>query len=126
MRFLLDSTVLIDHSLARPGVHELLESLFAKTGDLYTCDIVVTEALSKGTDEEIGLIHGLVRALEYVSTHPDAAAWAGEMRRARKVTGRGSVCDAIVAGVARSLEAAIVTRNPKDFAGLGVPVIGYE
>ena len=57
MRYLLDSTVLIDHSHDHPGVNELLESLFAETGDLYTCDVVVTEALSKGTDEEIAWIN---------------------------------------------------------------------
>lgn len=126
MRYLLDSTVLIDHSLDRPGVNELLESLFAETGDLYTCDVVVTEALSKGTDAEIAWIHGLIRALEYVATHPDAAAWAGESRRKRKATGQRSMGDAIIAAVARSLDATVVTRNAKDFEALGVPVLSYE
>jgi predicted nucleic acid-binding protein len=33
--------------------------------------------------------------------------------------------DAIIAGVAWSLDATIVTRNPRDFEGQGIPVLAY-
>ena len=49
MRYLLDSSVLIDHSRGRDGAAELVESLFSAPNDLFTCDIVVTEALTGGT-----------------------------------------------------------------------------
>jgi predicted nucleic acid-binding protein len=125
MRYLLDTTVLVDHAHDRAGVAELLEELFSQPNDLYTCDVVVTEALSKGPDEEILVIGSLLRALEYVSTHPDAARWAGESRRQRGATGPRSLADAVIAGVARSLEAIVVTRNPRDFERQGVPVLAY-
>ena len=125
MRYLLDTTVLIDHANGRAGVAELLEELFSQPNDLYTCDVVVTEALSKGPDEEILVIGSLIRALEYISTHPDAARWAGESRRQRSATGPRSLSDAVIAGVARSLDAIVVTRNPRDFERQGVPVLTY-
>ncbi len=36
-----------------------------------------------------------------------------------------SLADAIIAGVARDLEATVVTRNPRDFEAQGVPVLAY-
>jgi predicted nucleic acid-binding protein len=126
MPYILDASLLIDHSRGRKGVAELIDSLFEKADDLYTCDVVVTEALSGGTDEERQVIQGLIRALEYVSTSPDAAAWAAESRRTRRATGPRSLGDAIIGGVAWSLEATVVTRNPRDFESQGVPVLAYE
>ncbi len=125
MRLLLDTTVLIDHAHGLGGAGELLERLFSEPHDLFVCDVVVAEALSKGPDEEMLVIGSLIRALEYVSTHPDAARWAGESRRRRRAAGPRSLADAIVAGVARSLDATVVTRNPRDYEAQGVPVLAY-
>lgn len=125
MRYLLDTTALIDHAKDLHGAPQLVASLFSEPNDLFTCDIVVAEALSAGPEEERGVIAALIRVLEYVSTHPDAAAWAGDSRRARRATSAGSLSDAIIAGVAWSLDATVVTRNPKDFERLGVPVLAY-
>ena len=125
MRYLLDSSLLIDHSRGRPGAAELVESLFSEPNDLYTCDVFVTEALSGGTAEEREVIRALIRVLEYVATHPDAAAWAGDARWERRTAGPRSLADAIIAGVAWSLEATVLTRNPRDFERLGVPVRSY-
>jgi len=125
MRYLLDTTVLIDHAQGRAGAHELLRRLFDETDDLLVCDVVVTEALSKGPDEEMLVIGALIRSLEYVSTHPDAARWGGEARRQCRATGPRSLADAIIAGVATTMEAIVVTRNPRDFEVQGVRVLGY-
>jgi predicted nucleic acid-binding protein len=125
MRVLLDASLLIDHSRGRAGVAELIERLFAEADALYTCDVVVTEALSGGTEEERHIIGALIRALEYISTSPDAAMWAAESRRTRRASGPRSLGDAIIGGVAWSLGATVVTRNPRDFESQGVPVIGY-
>ena len=125
MRYLLDTTVLIDHARGRAGATELLESLFGEPNDLYVCDVVVAEALSGGSDEEVIVIGSLIRALEYVATHPEAARWAGQSRRARGARGARTLSDAVIAGVARSLEATVVTRNPRDFTAQDVPVLAY-
>jgi predicted nucleic acid-binding protein len=112
-------------ALGRFGASELLLRLFEETGDIFTCDAIVAEAFSKGSDAELVIIEKLVQALEYVSTSPDAARWAGAARRRRGRTSPRRLADAIIAGVAWSLEATIVTRNPRDFEGQGVPVLGY-
>jgi predicted nucleic acid-binding protein len=124
-RYLLDTTVLIDHSLGLFGATTLIERLLGETGDLFTCDVVVTEALSKGTDEQRALIDNVINVLEYVSTTPDAARWAAAARRQRSRHPSHRLADAIVAGVAWSLDAVIVTRNPKDFEAQGVGVLAY-
>jgi predicted nucleic acid-binding protein len=103
----------------------LLLRLFEETGEVYTCDAVVAEALSKGGDSELRTIEKLIDALEYVSTSPDAARWAGAARRRRGLTSPRRLADALIGGVAASLGATIVTRNPRDFEAQGVPVLAY-
>jgi predicted nucleic acid-binding protein len=125
MPYLLDTTVLIDHALSRFGADHLLLDLLGETGEIYTCDAVVAEALSGGSDVELEIIEKLIAALEYVSTTPDAARWAGATRRRQGRTSPRRLADALVAGVAWSLGATIVTRNPRDFEGHGVPVLAY-
>ena len=46
MRYLLDTTTLIDHAMGRHGAPEVIARLFSEPNDLYTCDVVVAEALS--------------------------------------------------------------------------------
>lgn len=125
MRYLLDTTVFIDHAKGRHGADALVASLFAETPDLLTCDVVVAEALSGGNEGEQAVIQALLRATEYVSTVPDAALWAAESRRSRKASGGRSLADAIIAGVAWYNDAIVVTRNPGDFEMQGVRVLGY-
>ena len=126
MRYLLDTTLLIDHAADRPGAVALARRLFEETADLYTCDAVVAEVCSRGGDDELAAIGAMIQALEYVSTHPDAARWAGEARRRGGRTSPRSLGDALIAGVAWSLGATVVTRNPDDFVRMGVPVLAYE
>lgn len=125
MRYLLDTTVLIDHSKARHGAPEVVASLFSEPNEILTCDVVVAEALSGADGDEIAVIGALIRALEYVSTHPEAARWAGESRRLRRASGPRSLGDALIAGVAWFNDATVVTRNPADFERQGVPVLAY-
>jgi len=125
MRYLLDTTVLIDHVNGSPAAVALVRNLFGEPNDLLTCDVVVTEALSSGADDQLAAMQALVDALEYVSTHPDAARWAGESRRRLRRTSPRQLGDAIIAGVAWFNQATVVTRNPADFEIQGVRVLAY-
>jgi predicted nucleic acid-binding protein len=125
MPYVLDTTLLIDHAADRPTAVALVRRLFEETGDLFTCDAVVAEACSRGTDEELAAIASMIAALEYVATHPDAARWAGEARRRSGRASPRTLGDALIAGVAWSLGATVVTRNPDDFVRMGVPVLAY-
>lgn len=126
MRYLLDTTVLADHASGWPGAVELVTALFSEPNDLLVCDVVVAEALSKGTDAEIAGFGALLDALEYVATTPEAARWAGASRRRLRRTSPRTLGDAIIAGVAWQQDAVVVTRNPRDFEIQGVRVLGYD
>jgi predicted nucleic acid-binding protein len=125
MRYLIDTTLLIDHAKSRPGVNEIVASLFAEPNELFVCDVVVTEALSGGDERELATIRALIVALEYISTHPEAAIWAGETRHRLGRTSSRGLADALIAGVAWHSDAVVVTRNPQDFEIQGVRVLGY-
>ncbi len=125
MRYLLDTTLLIDHNRGKTSAVEVVRRLFSEPNDLLVCDAVVVEALSGGPDDEIAAITAMIQALEYVSTHPDAAAWAGASRRRLGHSSPRRLGDAIIAGVAWFNDAIVVTRNPADFEVQGVRVLGY-
>jgi predicted nucleic acid-binding protein len=123
--YLIDTTVLIDISLQAPEARQLFEQLFGQPNTLLVCDVVVAEALSSGTDDELAIVRNLIGALEYVATDPGAAAWAGERRRTAGKTSPRTLGDALIAGVAWSNQATVVTRNPDDFIAQEIPVLTY-
>jgi len=126
MRYLVDTTLLIDHASGRPGAVALVRELFSEPNDLLVCDAVVAEALSGGEDDAVRAISALVDALEYVATHPEAARWAGASRRRLIRSSPRQLGDAIIAGVAWFNDAIVVTRNPRDFEIQGVRVLAYD
>ena len=125
MRYLIDTTLLIDHASGHPDAVALVRELFSEPNDLLVCDAIVAEALSKGADESILAITALIAALEYVATPPDAASWAGASRRRLRRSSPRQLGDALIAGVAWFNDAIVVTRNPRDFEIQGVRVLGY-
>jgi predicted nucleic acid-binding protein len=126
VRYLLDSTLLIDHANADPAANALFERLFEEGHELFTCDVVTCETLSRGDDEQRRLLAGLLGALDYVATSPEMARWAAESRRQRLLAGgRRALADALIGGVASVLDATVVTRNRPDFERQGVPVLTY-
>ena len=64
MRYLLDSTVLIDHANRDEPAAELLERLFSGPHELYTCDVVTCETLSQGDPDHLRHLRVLVNALD--------------------------------------------------------------
>ena len=125
MSYVLDTTVLIDWSHDLPAAVRLVDRLFAETDRLYTTDVIVCEALSGGTADERRVIDRFIDALEYVHLGPEGAQMAGDLRRAMGRSSPRTLADAIIAALARGLDAAIVTRNPGDYAGLGIRTLAY-
>lgn len=78
MRYLLDSTVLIDHGNDDREAVALLQRLFEEGHELYTRDVVTCKTLSRGDEERSRHLRVLLDALEYLSTSPSAARWAAE------------------------------------------------
>jgi predicted nucleic acid-binding protein len=126
VRYLLDSTVLIDHANRDAEAARLLRRLVEEGHHLYTCDVVTCESLSKGEPEDLRHLEALLDALEYVATTPTASRWAGASRRERRATGgRRALGDALIAGIAHDLDAIVVTRNIDDYARQGVRTLAY-
>jgi predicted nucleic acid-binding protein len=126
VRFLLDSTLLIDHANRDQPAMELLLDLHSGPHELYTCDVVTCEVLSQGDDEHLRHLGVLLQALEYVSTTPDAAKRAAEARRRRHQAGaKLGLGDALIGAVAQDLGATVVTRNRPDFERQGIEVLSY-
>lgn len=127
MNYLLDTTVLLDFANGRSGATELVDRLFEDGETLYTCDVITCESLSGGGEIERRAIRGVLDALEYVALAPEGARWAAESRRTgRSAPGARSLADALIAATAQSLDAALVTRNPRDFARQGIRVVKYD
>jgi predicted nucleic acid-binding protein len=125
--YVLDTTLVIDHAEGYPPAIAMMDRLFGETSLLYTCDVVTCEALSRGDAEAIAIKGSLLDALEFVALAPEGAQWAGEQRRTRREAGRRApnTSDALIAALAHSLGATVVTRNAKDFEAFDVPVLGY-
>lgn len=126
MRYMLDSTVLIDHANADAAAARVLERLYSDGHELFTCDVITCETLSRGDANHRRRLRALLDALEYVATSPVAARWASESRRKRHLAGgRRALGDALIAGVAHGLGATVVTRNSPDFERQGIPILSY-
>jgi predicted nucleic acid-binding protein len=126
VRYLLDSTLLIDHANADLAAAETLGRLFAEGHELFTCDVVTCETLSQGSASDLRHLEALLDALEYVATSPTAARWAGAARLKRhRAGGKAGLGDSLIAGVAVELGATVVTRNRPDFERQGIPVLTY-
>src|SRR3990170_2373875 len=123
--YLLDTTVLADFANGSHGARELVEELFAATGDLYTCEAVSCEALSGGGEIERMAVRKLLDALEFVALDPGGARYAGDLRRAAGRTSGRTLGDALMAALAWRIAATIVTRNGRDFEPYGVKVREY-
>ncbi len=126
MRYVLDTTLIADHAHGYRPAMELLHRLFDQGADLYTCDVVVCEALSGGSDEHLAAVARLLEPLEYVATDPVAALRAGEARLQRhRSGGKLGLGDALIAAVAQYLDATVVTRTRPDFERQGIRVLTY-
>lgn len=126
MRYLLDTTLIVDHAHGHKPAMALLHRLYEEGAELFTCDVVVCEALSGGSDDHRSVISRLLDPLDFVATDPTAARAAGAARLARhQAGGKLGLGDALIAAVARGLDATIVTRNRPDFERQGASVLTY-
>ena len=126
MRYLLDSTLLIDHANGDGAAIDLLRRLVEEGHDLYACDVVTCETLSRGEPDDLQHVATLLDALDYIATTPAAARTAAASRRARhNAGGKRALGDALIGGIAADLNAIVVTRNRPDFARQGIRTLDY-
>ena len=126
MRYLLDTTLIVDHAHGYGPAMALLHRLYEDGAELFTCDVVVCEALSGGSDEHRAVVSRLLAPLDYVATDPATARAAGNARLVRhRSGGKLGLGGALIAAVAAGLGATVVTRNRPDFERQGASVLIY-
>lgn len=123
-RFLLDTTVLIDHLRGDEDVAGSLLSLLQGGHSLCTSCVNVAEIERGVQSRERRAAEALLDRLEFLPTTREAARRAGNYladwtRRGRTV----HLADALVAGTARTHGAVLVTENVTDFPMRDIRVV---
>lgn len=105
-RYILETAVILAHVYGDRRTSAQLHRLLDEGGEFYTTDVIVCEALSRGTVAERDLIAGLLDALIFEPTTPEVARRAADARRRRPDL---SLAEAMLAAHAQDLRATIVT-----------------
>lgn len=126
MKYVLDSTFLIDHLRSVPAALMRLDDMYAAGDDPIVTSLTTTEVWSGRRIDGDPTIKAFLRYIEYVHPGPDTARLAGEWRAAAKERGRAlDVPDALIAATAHDLGATVLTRNVRDFELTPVRVETY-
>jgi predicted nucleic acid-binding protein len=126
MRILLDTCFLIDHLRGVEAALDRLELAFADGDEVFINEVAVAETRAGLRARDALSLDGLIRPLEFVQPGPDTAMIAGQWRREAHERGADlTVADALIASAAASLNAAVLTRNVRDFALTPVRVLTY-
>lgn len=117
MRLVLDSTFLVDHFRGLPEALARWYAVFERGDDPIATEIVVCEVRSGLREADVPAFEALLRPVEFVQPGPDTAMLAGRWRAELRARGATlSLADALIAAAAVSLDAAVLTRNVRDFA----------
>ena len=126
MRLLLDSTFVIDYLRDDPGAVSRLADVFGQGDDPMINEIVVCEVRSGLRDDEVSPFQAFLEPIEFVQPGPEHALLAGQWRAEARSLGRSlSLADALIAAAADAADAAVLTRNVRDFALTPVRVETY-
>jgi len=126
MRYMWDTTFVIDHLRNDPGAKAAMDRMLADGDESFLNEIVACEAWSGVRPAEVRRVRNLLNLPEFVQPGPDAAERAGFWRNEARSRGWTlSLTDALIAAAAEACDAAILTRNGRDFALTPVPVADY-
>jgi predicted nucleic acid-binding protein len=126
VRYLLDTTFLIDVLRGVPAALERLDRLHQEGDEPLVTAITTTELWAGRVAGTEAAIEGVVRYLEYLHAGPSTARRAGEWRADARQAGKTlATPDALIAATAFDAGAAVLTRNTRDFALTPVRVETY-
>jgi predicted nucleic acid-binding protein len=126
MKYLLDTTFLIDVLRGVPAALERLDRLHQEGDDPLVTAITTTELWAGRVAGTEAAIEGIVRYLEFLHAGPSTARRAGEWRADARQAGKTlSTPDALIAATAFDVGAAILTRNVRDFAPTPIRIETY-
>lgn len=116
-RYVLDTSFLIDHLRGDAAAVERFARIFELGDDAIVNEVVSCEAWTGAPAAGDPALRALLNAVEFVQPGPAAAEVAGRWRQEARDRGHVlSLPDALIAAAAESLDAAVLTRNVRDFA----------
>lgn len=126
MRYVLDTTFVIDHLRDDPAAIRRFAAIFEAGDEVFVNEIVVCEAWAGARGTTDPDLEALLEVIEFVQPAPihsqAAGRWRADARRRGWTLG---LADALIAACADSLDAAILTRNARDFELTPVRVETY-
>ncbi|HXX59911.1 MAG TPA: PIN domain-containing protein [Candidatus Sulfotelmatobacter sp.] len=126
MRYLLDSTFLIDYLRGDRTARARFRRLFEDGDEPVVNEIVVCEVATGAAGHPDPDLVALLEPIEFVQPGAVAPLLAGQWRGdARRRGHQLSLADALIAVAAHGADAAVLTRNVRDFAHLPVQVETY-
>ena len=126
MRILADSAFVIDYLNGVPEAEARWEAVFADGDEPIVNEIVVCEVGTGLKPWELHDFDAFLGPVEFVEPGPDAALMAGRWRAEARAAGRTlGLADALIAAAAYADNAAVLTRNTRDFALTPVRLVTY-
>lgn len=126
MRYLLDTTFVIDLLRGQPTARRRYARLFEEGDAVYVNEVVVCEAATGAHGNTLSDLVAIVQPIEFIQPGPESALEAGRWRAEARGRGRLlSLPDALIAAAANAVDATILTRNVRDFSLTPVPVEAY-
>ncbi len=126
MRILADSAFVIDYLKGVPEAEARWEAVFAEGDEPIVNEIVVCEVSSGLRARDVRRFEAFLEPVEFVQPGPDAALLAGRWRAEARAVGRTlGLADALIAAAAHADNAAVLTRNTRDFALTPVRLVTY-
>jgi predicted nucleic acid-binding protein len=126
MRLLIDSAFVIDYLNGVPEARARWRAAFAEGHEPVINEIVVCEVRAGLREREVGDLEMFLEPIEFIQPGPEQAMLAGQWRAEARIVGRSlSLADALIAAAADTADAAVLTRNVRDFALTPVRVETY-
>lgn len=126
MRLLLDSAFVIDLMNGLPEAIARQARMYEAGDDPLVDDIVVCEVRAGLRGEGVKRFERLLEPIEFIQPGPETALLAGSWRAVARSRGRHlSLADSLIAAAAHHVDAAVLTRNVRDFALTPVRVETY-
>lgn len=124
-RYVLDTTLVIDHLRGDPVAMERLARMFEEGDQPVVNEIVACEAWAGAPVTGDPALTALMQVVEFVQPGPASAERAGRWRQEARQRGQTlSLGDALIAAAAED-DAIVLTRNERDFALTPVRVESY-
>lgn len=126
MKYVVDSSFAIDYLRGVPEAVQRFTRLIEDGDEPIVTEVVVTEVWSGTASHDVPAIESFFLYLEFVQPGPLTAKLAGRYRATARREGRTlGLGDALIAASAADMDAAVLTRNVRDFALTPVRVETY-